>query len=80
MRVFPLTMVSLLIETIRKNVKKQESRRAHVRFRPYLAPETIIEVTLPVPTTYPMMKNAGPRLNSKRVNFRKKWSGLSFIC
>jgi hypothetical protein len=78
-RVFPLTMVSLLIDMIRKNVKKHERRRAQDRFNPYLAPETTMEVTLPVPTTYPIMKNAGPRLKSRRLNLRNALSGFVFI-
>lgn len=34
-----------------------------------LAPETTIEVTLPVPTTLPIIKNAGPKSLRRFLNF-----------
>ena len=49
--VCPLIMVSLLIATSKTSVKKHERNSAQVNDIPYLAPETTIEVTLPVPTT-----------------------------
>ena len=50
-KVSPETMVNLLMATRRKYVKKHDSNSAQDRLRPYFAPETTIEVTLPVPTT-----------------------------
>jgi hypothetical protein len=57
--VWPVMMVSLLIAIKSMSVKKHERNNAHVNDIPYLAPETTIEVTLPVPTTYPTMNNPG---------------------
>ena len=47
------------------NVKKQDKNSAHVKDIPYLAPATTIDVTLPVPTTYPTIKSPG------RMDIRK---------
>ncbi len=51
MMVWPVMMVSLLIATSKIKVKKQERNRAQVNDMPYRAPETTIDVTLPVPIT-----------------------------
>ena len=47
------------------NVKKQDRKSAQVKDIPYLAPATTIDVTLPVPTTYPTIKSPG------RMDIRK---------
>ena len=57
--VWPEMMVSLLMAMSKMKVKKQDRNRAHVNDMPYLAPETTIEVTLPVPITYPTINKPG---------------------
>ena len=52
-------MVSLLMAISNINVKKHDKNRAQVKDMPYLAPETTMDVTLPVPTTYPTINNPG---------------------
>ncbi len=50
------------------NVKKQDRKSAQVKDIPYLAPATTIDVTLPVPTTYPTIKSPGRMDNRKFFN------------
>ena len=58
-------MVILLMAISRINVKKQDKKSAHVNDIPYLAPATTMEVTLPVPTTYPTINNPG-RMDARK--------------
>jgi len=50
------------------NVNKQDKKSAHVKDIPYLAPATTIDVTLPVPTTYPTINSPGRMDNRKFLN------------
>jgi hypothetical protein len=52
-------MVILLIAISKMKVKKQDKKSAQVKDIPYLAPATTIDVTLPVPTTYPTINSPG---------------------
>ena len=72
MMVFPVMIVSLLIATSKMNVKKQERNNAQVKDIPYRAPETTIEVTLPVPTTYPTINNPGIMDSTNCFSFLKE--------
>jgi hypothetical protein len=62
-------------------VKKQDSASAQVIDMPYFAPEDAMEVTLPVPIMYPMIKIPGPIEEAKRISFDIKVADLnsSFI-
>jgi hypothetical protein len=64
----PVTMVILLIAISRIKVKKQDKKSAQVKDIPYLAPATTIDVTLPVPTTYPTINSPGRIDNRKFLN------------
>jgi len=66
--VLPVTIVILLIAMSKMNVKKQDKKSAHVNDIPYLAPATTIDVTLPVPTTYPTINSPGRMDNRKFLN------------
>lgn len=66
--VLPVTIVILLIAISKMNVKKQDKKSAHVNDIPYLAPATTIDVTLPVPTTYPTINSPGRMDNRKFLN------------
>lgn len=66
--VLPLTIVILLMAISKMNVKKQDKKSAHVKDIPYLAPATTIDVTLPVPTTYPTINSPGRMDNRKFLN------------
>jgi hypothetical protein len=63
--VCPVTIVILLIAISKIKVKKQDKKSAQVKDIPYLAPATTIEVTLPVPTTYPTINSPGRMDNRK---------------
>ena len=56
----PDAIVTRLTDTINTYVQKQDKAKAHVSVIPYSAPALAIEVTLPVPMMYPMMKSPGP--------------------
>ena len=47
----PVIMVSLLIATSKIRVNKQDKNNAQVNDIPNRAPDTTMDVTLPVPTT-----------------------------
>ena len=57
--VLPVTIVILLIAISRTRVNKQDRNSAQVNDIPYLAPATTMDVTLPVPITYPTINNPG---------------------
>ena len=67
--VCPVIIVSLLIAMSNTKVKKQERNNAQVNDMPYLAPETTIDVTLPVPTTYPTINSPGIMEEIKFLKF-----------
>lgn len=71
--VLPVTIVILLIAISKMKVKKQDKKRAQVKDIPYLAPATTIDVTLPVPTTYPTIKSPGS------MDIRKSLNLFAFI-
>jgi len=66
MMVLPVTIVILLMAISKTNVNRQDRKRAQINDKPYLAPATTIEVTLPVPTTYPTINKPG------NIDCRKK--------
>jgi hypothetical protein len=57
--VLRVTMVILLMAISNTNVNKQDKKSAHVNDIPYLAPATTMDVTLPVPITYPTINKPG---------------------
>ena len=65
-------MVSLLIATSIIKVKKHDMANAHVRDMLNLAPATTMEVTLPVPITYPTIKRPGAIEERKDFNLTGK--------
>jgi hypothetical protein len=67
--VVPVTIVILLMAINNMNVKKQERKSAQVNDIPYLAPATTMEVTLPVPITYPTINRPGKIDNKKLLIF-----------
>ena len=67
--VCPVIIVSLLMAISNTKVKKHERNNAQVNDIPYLAPDTTMEVTLPVPTTYPTINSPGIMEEIKFLKF-----------
>jgi hypothetical protein len=78
MMVCPVMIVSLLMAISKTKVKKQERNNAHDNDMPYLAPDTTMEVTLPVPITYPTINRPGIMELINCLNFLKDVISMLF--